>query len=50
MAKLGNDTLICSGIFPSLKATGGDYLWSTGQTDSMITLTKGGTYWVAIKN
>lgn len=47
---LGADTSICSG--DSLVLNGGNglasYMWSTGETSSMITASTSGTYWVSI--
>jgi gliding motility-associated-like protein len=48
--KLGNDTVVCAGT--SLKLTknlkGAHILWSTGETDTTISVTKTGYYWIRI--
>jgi gliding motility-associated-like protein len=49
---LGNDTLICSGGSLSLTATNpySTYLWSDNSTDSVLTITQAGLYWVELTN
>ncbi|MBK9287779.1 MAG: gliding motility-associated C-terminal domain-containing protein [Flavobacteriales bacterium] len=48
--ELGNDTTICQGNAVLLDATlpGSSYLWSTGATTAMITVTSTGTYAVTV--
>ncbi len=43
---LGNDTSLCPGASATLTSTGtsGSYLWSTGSTDSAITVSQAGQY------
>ena len=51
--QLPNDTLLCRGASLALNAYPGfdvDYLWSTGSTDSLITVHETGTYWVQVSN
>ena len=47
---LGQDTILCYGDSLLLDAsyTDGTYLWSNGLTDSSITITESGTYWVEV--
>jgi gliding motility-associated-like protein len=48
-----NDTLLCSGESVLLDARQGfhaDYLWSTGSSDSTLTVSESGTYWVEVQN
>jgi len=51
LVDLGNDTFLCAG---SLLLDGWNpgctYRWSTGSTDSAITINKQGIYWVEVKN
>ena len=50
---LPNDTLLCSGESITLDASQGfhaDYLWSTGSTDSTLTVSQSGAYWVEVQN
>jgi len=50
---LPNDTLLCSGESILLGASQGfhaDYLWSTGSTDSTLTVSQSGEYWVEVQN
>lgn len=50
---LRNDTLLCSGESILVDARQGfhaDYLWSTGSTDSTLTVSESGTYWVEVQN
>ncbi|MFN0201100.1 MAG: lamin tail domain-containing protein, partial [Bacteroidia bacterium] len=46
-----NDTTICAsaGILDAGNS-GGNFLWSTGETTQSITVTANGTYWVAVNN
>jgi gliding motility-associated-like protein len=51
--QLPNDTLLCRGESRVLNAYPGfdaDYLWSTGSTDSLISVHETGTYWVQVSN
>lgn len=52
IVKLPADTLLCRGGILKLSATWPQsrYKWSTGQTDSVIYVTKGGTYSVIVTN
>ena len=45
---LGNDTTICSGTSIKLRAAKNffSYLWNDGSTDSTLTITQPGLYWV----
>jgi|GEM_PF-606231 len=45
---LGPDQLVCNGNPVTLRATtrAGNYYWSTGNTDSLLTVRQSGTYWV----
>lgn len=49
-----NDTSLCNNVTLTLRATGGGpgatYLWSTGDTDSLIQPTVSGIYTVAVTN
>lgn len=49
---LGNDTTICNGLSLVLDATNPEatYLWSDGSTDSTLTVTLAGAYWVQVTN
>ncbi|MBK9732843.1 MAG: T9SS type A sorting domain-containing protein [Chitinophagaceae bacterium] len=49
---LGNDTTLCNGDSLILIAGSSDaaYLWSTGATDSSITINSSGSYWVTTSN
>jgi PKD repeat protein len=52
-ASLGPDTSLCSGNVLYLKngaeyAT--NYSWSNGSTDSTLTITQSGTYWLSVSN
>lgn len=49
---LGNDTIVCAGDFVSLDATfpGANYSWSNGASDSVISVTLPGMYYVAVQN
>jgi len=49
---LGNDTSICTGNQVTLNAgnQGSTYLWSTGDTTQIITVSAGGIYWVSVTN
>ena len=48
--KITGDSVICNGNATILKATlaNAQYYWNTGGTDSFITVTKPGTYWVEV--
>jgi gliding motility-associated-like protein len=48
---LGPDQLVCDGRTVTLKATtrAGRYRWSTGSTDSLLTVRESGTYWVDVQ-
>lgn len=50
--ELGNDTTICFGQQVVLDAyhRNEDILWSDGSTDSTLTVTQTGTYWVRLRN
>jgi PKD repeat protein len=50
VVNLGNDTTICLGSSLTLNAgsSGQEYEWSTGSTDSIITIDTGGVYWVNV--
>lgn len=50
---LGNDTAICEGMYTVFKnhypnVPGSQFLWSTGSTDSAVTINQKGTYWLTI--
>jgi len=48
---LGNDTVICAGdsvVLSSPISSGSTYRWSTGSTDSFITVFNGGTYVLSV--
>lgn len=49
---LGNDTILCPGQSLLLDAyrPGPTYLWQNGSTDSVITVSTAGTYWVELEN
>jgi gliding motility-associated-like protein len=49
---LGPDTTFCSGdtIMLNPNTTGATHLWNTGDTTPTLTITKGGKYWVKVKN
>jgi hypothetical protein len=49
MIDLGNDTIVAAGAF-NLDAgiSGATYLWSTGETTQMISVTASGTYYVTV--
>jgi Secretion system C-terminal sorting domain/PKD domain len=51
-ANLGVDTTICEGSTYVLNGGGSSftYQWSTGATDSSITVNSAGTYWVSVSN
>jgi len=44
---IGRDSMLCAGYGLTLKASypGAQFRWSTGATDSAISVTKAGTYW-----
>lgn len=48
---LGPDRLVCDGRPVTLRATtpAGRYRWSTGSTDSLVTVRESGTYWAAVQ-
>ncbi len=50
LVNLGNDTILCQGNNLSLDASypGATYLWSDMSTNSNLTVTSSGTYWVEI--
>ncbi|MBX5438851.1 MAG: gliding motility-associated C-terminal domain-containing protein, partial [Thermoflavifilum sp.] len=52
IVNLGNDTAICQGESLTLNADnpGANYLWSTNQTSSSITVNTAGSYWVKVTN
>jgi gliding motility-associated-like protein len=52
LVTLPSDTLLCRGGMLKLTATWPQsrYLWNTGQTDSVIYVTKGGSYSVTVTN
>ncbi|MCY7410075.1 MAG: T9SS type A sorting domain-containing protein [Chitinophagales bacterium] len=47
---LGNDTVLCVGSTLELNAgsSSDQYLWSTGATDSIITIDTAGSYWITV--
>lgn len=49
---LGSDVSICEGDSWMFEASGNfsSYLWSTGSTDAMITVSVAGDYWVEVTN
>ncbi|MFI5134468.1 MAG: T9SS type A sorting domain-containing protein [Chitinophagales bacterium] len=49
---LGSDTTLCPGSSLILNAGSSSftYLWSTGSTDTSITVTAAGTYWLTVNN
>ncbi len=49
---LGNDTTLCTGstLVLSAGSSSYQYAWSTGDVDSMITVSSGGTYWLTVTN
>ncbi len=48
---LGNDTTLCQGQSITLNCSSAtSYLWSTGSTNSSITVSTPGTYWVQASN
>ena len=52
-ANLGNDTSLCIGDTLTLNVADSNvtnYLWSNNSTDSIITITQSGTYWVALSD
>ena len=50
MVNLGNDTTLCQGEILQLKATnsGAGYLWQDSSTDSTLTVSQAGAYWVKV--
>lgn len=50
--ELGNDTALCPGQTLTLSAGPGytSYLWQNGSTDSTITVSTAGTYWVEVED
>ena len=56
ISDLDNDTIICNAKSFTLRAGednlgyGHKFMWSTGSTDSVITVTKSGKYWLAISS
>ena len=47
LLNLGNDTIVCQGQSVTLNGGFSDsYLWSNGSTDSTISVSNSGTYWV----
>ncbi len=45
---LGKDTSLCSGELVSLSVPYKNVIWSTGATDSLITVNQSGNYWVKV--
>ena len=53
VVKLGNDTSFCAGntlLLTSVQPAGYTYLWNTGVTDTTITVSITGTYWLQVNN
>lgn len=52
VVNLGPDIILCSGDSVLLQAAypGATYLWSNGSSDSVLTLSAGGQYWVQVAN
>ena len=50
--ELGGDNTICEGDTIQLRAYGveADYVWNTGETDSLINVSNKGIYWVRAEN
>jgi hypothetical protein len=51
VVNLGKDTLVCNGLYPLHAGRQFlNYSWSTGSTDSVLTPTSPGMYWVSVEN
>ncbi len=52
VVNIGNDTTICKGDSLKLDATNinASYYWQDGSTDSVLTVSKKGIYWVKVSN
>lgn len=51
-ANLGNDTILCEGqtLLLDITTPNSTYRWQDGSENSTFTVTKKGTYWVAVQN
>ena len=52
VSAIGNDTIVCNGfsmtLYPTPSFPSLNYLWSTGSTDTSISVSSAGTYWFTI--